>query len=341
MYNPYLQNASPAARSEPDDAGDGKAAVDHPIDILLAEHERLLKLVDALVTAAQGLTADPDEAVVARIAEQLRESESHYVREENVLFPYLEKHGVKQPPAVMWMEHDQIRPVKKEVRALIAAYAESPSAEAARRIASRAEHLRSLLESHFYKENNILFPTALQVVEAGEWAEILAEFDELGYPSFSADLRPERVAPIARASSSNSALSSDGEIGLETGALSLAELEGITSVLPVELTFVDAEDRVRWFSNQKERIFVRTKSAIGREVAQCHPQKSLHLVEQILAEFRAASRDQAEFWLSVNERMLHIRFFAVRDLDRKYLGCLEVTQDVTEIRKLTGQKRLV
>ena len=320
------------------ESSDG-AGVGHPIDILRTEHDRLLEMTEQLAAAATAVSLGIGDSAarLGGIAQWLRESESHYVREENVLFPYLEKHGIKQPPAIMWMEHDRIRPVKREVAALADACAAEPTQDGARTLATRATQLRDLLESHFHKENNILFPAALEVVEAAEWTEILRQFDELGYPSFSADLRPEPLGPAA----ATGIAAADGQVALETGTLSLTQLEAILTVLPVELTFVDAEDRVAWFSNQKERIFVRTKAAIGREVAQCHPQKSLHLVEQILVEMKAGARDSAEFWLPVNEQVLHVRFFAVRDPRGAYLGCLEVTQDITGIQKLTGQKRLV
>lgn len=319
------------------------AGVGHPIDILTAEHDRMLEMTEELAAAATAasLGVSDGAARLSQIAEWLRESESHYLREENVLFPYLEKHGIKQPPAIMWMEHDEIRPLKKEVRALVETYLSAPGRDSALALASRAAELHDLLAGHFYKENNILFPAAHQVVEAAEWTEILREFDELGYPSFSADLRPTATVPDAAAAEGSAGLAADGQIRLETGSLSLVQLEAILTVLPVELTFVDADDHVAWFSNQQERLFVRTRAAIGREVQQCHPQKSLHLVEQILREFRAGTRDTAEFWLPVAERVLHIRFFAVRDPNGRYLGCLEVTQDITDIQRLTGEKRLV
>ena len=313
------------------------------VDVLAAEHDRMLEMTEELSVAATAasLGVADNAGRLGQIAEWIRESESHYLREENALFPFLEKHGIKQPPAIMWMEHDQIRPLKKEVRALVETYLSAPGRDAALALASKAAELHNLLDGHFYKENNILFPAALEVLEAAEWTEILREFDEIGYPSFSADLRPASApSAVPEGSAGAAAVAPDGRISLETGSLSVSQLEAILTVLPVELTFVDADDHVAWFSNQPERVFVRTRAAIGREVQQCHPQKSLHLVEQILREFKAGARDTAEFWLPVAERMLHIRFFAVRDPNKRYLGCLEVTQDITEIQKLTGQKRL-
>jgi len=127
----------------------------------------------------------------------------------------------------------------------------------------------------------------------------------------------------------------------ETGEFLTEELEAVFNTLPVDITFVDKEDRVRYFSQSKERIFPRTKAIIGRKVQQCHPQKSLHVVEEILNDFRENKREEAGFWINLGGRLIYIRYFAVRDKAEKYLGCLEVTQDITDIKKIEGEKRLL
>ncbi|MQY59716.1 MAG: PAS domain S-box protein, partial [Clostridia bacterium] len=131
------------------------------------------------------------------------------------------------------------------------------------------------------------------------------------------------------------------QVVFETGEFLTEELEAVLNTLPVDITFVDKEDRVRYFSQSKERIFPRTKAIIGRKVQQCHPQKSLHVVEEILNDFREDKRDRAEFWISLEGRLIYIRYFAVRDKAEKYLGCLEVTQDITDIKKIEEEKRLL
>jgi len=127
----------------------------------------------------------------------------------------------------------------------------------------------------------------------------------------------------------------------EAGALSKEEVEAILETLPVDITFVDGEDTVRYFNKAEKRIFVRPKSIIGRKVQQCHPQKSVHIVNKILDGFKTGKRDVAEFWIQNKDRLIHIRYFAVRDNDGKYLGTMEVTQDITEIKKIEGEKRLL
>ena len=134
---------------------------------------------------------------------------------------------------------------------------------------------------------------------------------------------------------------SAGSIQLEAGSFSLEELEAAFSTLPVDVTFVDKDDTVRYFNHGKERIFVRTKARIGRKVQQCHPPKSVHVVNSILDAFKKGTRNVAEFWLTVKNRLILIRYYAVRDGNGAYLGCLEVTQDITDIKKVEGEKRLL
>ena len=131
------------------------------------------------------------------------------------------------------------------------------------------------------------------------------------------------------------------QVVFETGEFSTKELEAVLNTLPVDITFVDKEDRVRYFSQSKERIFPRTKAVIGRKVQQCHPQRSLHVVEEILNDFKENKREEAGFWINMGGRLIYIRYFAVRDKAEKYLGCLEVTQDITDIKKIEGEKRLL
>ncbi len=132
-----------------------------------------------------------------------------------------------------------------------------------------------------------------------------------------------------------------GLLQFETGALLKDEVEAIINTLPIDITFVDEEDTVKFYSASKERIFVRTKAVIGRKVQQCHPQKSVHIVNKILDSFKSGKKDVAEFWIPKDNRLIHIRYFPVRSRDGKYLGTIEVTQDVTDIKQLEGEKRLL
>lgn len=309
----------------------------HPVHILLEEHKIILEFTGRLKELVQkiksGGAGTEEMEHISHIIKHLKDSESHYIREENVLFPYLEKHGITEPPAIMWMEHDKIREVKKNIYGIVDAGGLS-NLEAA------SAALNEMLSSHFYKENNILFPTAMSVIPEDEWGEIRKQFDEIGYCCFTPEVKVSvKAAPEARPSQPPAPMG--GVIDLETGRLSREEIESIFNTLPVDITFVDKDDTVRYFSAGKERIFPRTKAIIGRKVQQCHPQKSVHVVNQILEDFKNGKMDVAEFWINLKGRLIYIRYFPVRDRNGRYLGCLEASQDITEIQKIKGEKRLL
>ena len=320
---------------------------DHPIEVLKKEHELLLQLAAQLKavaeeagTASNG-NAEARAMAMARIREivqDMKASENHYVREENVLFPYLEKHGIVQPPAIMWSEHDRIRAIKKTLYEALSPDGANPDDSLNQRLRWAANELADMLASHFYKENNILFPTALKVMTQEEWMSARQQFAEIGYwrvvPSGVAPA-PEQAEPRALGAAG------DGVVTFETGSIPAGTLEVILNSLPVDITFVDAEDTVRYFSQTRDRVFPRLKAIIGRKVQQCHPEKSIHVVNRILNDFRSRKRDSAEFWIQSGGRFISIRYFALRRADGHYLGCLEVTQDATALRQLQGERRLL
>jgi PAS domain S-box-containing protein len=133
----------------------------------------------------------------------------------------------------------------------------------------------------------------------------------------------------------------DSSFPLDTGQLSLDQINIMLKHLPVDISFVDASDELRYYSDTPQRIFTRTPAVIGRKVQNCHPPKSVHVVQKIIDAFRAGEKDSAEFWIELKGRFIHIRYFAMRDKDGNYRGTLEVSQDVTEIRKLHGERRLL
>ncbi len=317
----------------------------HPIHILMEEHKILLKFAEELRDAVKGMRGAKDFDSAGKmmkplnhIVEHFKNSESHYLREENVLFPYLEKHGITQPPAMMWMEHDNIREIKRNIYRLLSDYNSMVFRNFADQLEELALSLAEMLSNHFYKENNILFPTALKVIGEDEWTDIIGQFDELGYCCFTPEsariTTEETEAKILKKGI-------EGMIPFETGNLSKEEIESIFDTLPVDITFVDKDDTVRYFSQSKDRIFVRTKAVLGRKVQQCHPEKSIHVVNRILEDFKSGKRDVAEFWINFEGKLIHIRYFPVRGKSGEYLGCLEVTQDITGIKKMEGEKRLL
>ncbi len=310
----------------------------HPLYTLMAEHAILMEYVNELQTLTAALLTGEREAkpeYLSRIRQLIGffvDSESHYLREENALFPGIEKHGLTGPPAAMWTEHQDIHAVEKSLFELNSE-SDKKLIKNLKKMNDLSLNLANLLASHFNKENSILFPASLRFFSEEEWNTVVQDFNDIGYCSYS-------VRPVGEGAAAK-VVSDEGEIVFGSGNLSVEMLETIFSHLPVDMTFVDAQDRVQFFSESPERIFVRSRAIIGRSVQLCHPKGSVHVVQQILDDFRDGKRDTAEFWINLGGKTIHIRYFAVRDDNGQYLGCLEVSQDITEIMKITGEKRLL
>ena len=314
-----------------------------PISILMEEHKIMTKMSEDLVTLANKILKVNDMRYVEEDIHQFEhlisdftDSEKHYQREENVLFPVLEKHGITEPPAVMWMEHDQIREQKKKLQAIMKDANAASFETFKQELWDVVRELGNLLPSHFYKENNILFPAALSVITEQEWVEIRNEFDGIGYCCFT----PPALVNAPRAPQAQIPAPT-GLMQFENGNLIKEQLDSLLNTLPVEITFIDENDTVRYFNKPEKIIFVRTKAIIGRKVQNCHPAKSLDIVTRIVESFKSGKKNNAEFWINLANRLIYIRFFAIRDPAGKYLGAMEVVQDVTDIQKLEGEKRLL
>ena len=313
----------------------------HPIHALMEEHVYILTEMEASRDSAgrlaRGEGGPADRERVVNLEAFFDEAQKHFQREENVLFPYLERHGVTGPPARMWAEHDVLRRKEKEIAAL-ARRLEAGEDDVIDRLMCSLAQLSSLLNAHFYKENHVLFPQALNVIDVLEWNEMRRQFDEIGLCSFvphHAQIGFRTIMPT------EPAVTRAGEVVLPTGRLSAEEVEMLLNALPVEITYVGEDDRVRYFSTPAQRLFVRTEAVIGRQVQNCHPQKSVHVVQRIVEDFKSGAREEAEFWIDMAGKKVHIRFRPLRDRDGNYRGVVEVVQDVTGIKELKGEKRLL
>lgn len=238
----------------------------------------------------------------------------------------------------MWGKDDEVRGLLKTLGEALAAE-DCDVAQWKLVIETVAESALQAVEEMIFKEERILLPLALDTLTEDEWAEIWRDSPRYGYclveprdgyrpPSAMAPPTPARIHP-------------DEAIVFPTGALTERQIRGLFAVLPVDITFVDADDCVRYFSEGPDRVFARSKAILGRKVSHCHPPKSVHIVEQILSDFRSGRRDVAEFWIDLHGRFVHIRYFAMRDKQGRYLGTLEVTQDLTRLRALQGERRLL
>lgn len=312
----------------------------HPVRLFQLENRAIEQITAALRSLAAPAAGKRVRAGELRgELERLRGLDIHYTRKEQVLFPYLERHNFFGPSKVMWGKDNEIRDLLRE------ALASSGQLEDQRAfpeyVERRLKPLLAEIEGMIFKEEQILFPAALEKLSADEWVEILRESEQVGYvlikpPGETAQL----IQELARNLVAEPEIE-DRQIRFPTGALAAREVMYLLNTLPIDITFVDRDDTVRYFSDSKSRVFVRTKSVIGRKVQNCHPPQSVETVEKILNAFRAGSREVAEFWINYRGKFLHIRYFALRDALRQYLGTLEVTQDVTALRQLEGEKRLL
>lgn len=329
---------------------EGEIPLDNPVNILLEEHKILTRFLEELSTIIENIRSSEGKSYVEKVMPELKhisedflDAEKHYLREENVLFPILEKHGITEPPAIMWTEHTRLREEKKHFHILLEEYDKMDFEDFKAQLCEVATTLYEILSSHFFKENNILFPTAMQVVTEQEWVDARREFDEIGYCCFTPEpLIAKTATTIAKPMEQEPAMAPlEGVLQFDTGMLTKDEVEAILDNLPVDITFVDRNDTVKYFNKAEERVFVRAKSVIGRKVQQCHPQKSIHIVNKIVEAFKKGEKDVAEFWIPFDERLVHIRYFAVRDKNGAYMGTMEVTQDITDIKNIQGEKRLL
>jgi DUF438 domain-containing protein len=289
-----------------------------------------------LLEEAVGELPNPEALERARAyAEQLAQIDKIYLRKENLLFPFLEKHGVSGPSSVMWSTHDDIR---DQLKALRRALQDGDI----QRIQETFAPLATAIRQMFYKEENILYPTSLKVLSDAEWLAIKNQSDDIGYclirpgDEWHPDIpesempQPKQYVPPA-----------GGQIELDTGVLTPEQINLLLTHLPVDVTFVDENNTVRYFTQTKDRVFVRTPAIIGRNVEDCHPPHSVHIVTRLVEELRSGKRDSAEFWIEMGGKFVHIAYYALRDAAGVYKGVIEVTQDATHIRGLQGERRLL
>ena len=307
----------------------------HPLQTLRLENRALERLLEEEVKprlrAFFLCSGEEEQEALAESVRTLLKIDLHYSKKENLLFPLLEKHGITAPPKVMWGVDDQIRGLLKAALLALEAGRGGEAVHSLEEAIAKANEM-------IFKEENILSPMLLETLSSDEWAAISKEQGDLGY-----FLIPEQPswAPRGHVQQENEPELTAGQIRLPTGVFSVDELTRVLNALPFDITFVDAEDTVKYFSENKERIFPRTRAIIGRKVINCHPPASMPVVQAILDDFRAGKKEHEDFWIQMGGRYLLIRYYAVRDDAGKFLGTLEVTQDIAPLQAITGEKRLV
>jgi len=311
----------------------------HPVHTFQLENAAIRERVADYRTALADLGGDGALEACRLAQEALVGVEVHYLRKEYLVFPYLEKAGIAGPPKVMWGVHDEIREKIAATVDLLENAGELDAEQLGIAVETVIEPMLEQIESMTGKEDRILWPMSLEHLTVRDWEAVRGQWDEFG----KGLVEPAGVwlPVLPQLPKKPVELPSDDAIVLPSGHLSLRQLTAVLNTLPMDITFVDADDRVGFFTEGTDRIFARNRAIIGRKVEDCHPPKSVHIVEHVVEELKSGKRDVAEFWIQMGPRFVHIRYFAVRDEGSDYLGTLEVTQDIAPMRALEGERRLL
>ena len=308
----------------------------HPTYVLKKENRVIENIIETEITPYIDLKKEGNKELLLKGLQNLSKIDLHYLRKENIIFPFMEKYGITAPPKVMWGVDDEIRADLKEVTQL--ASSESVNEE---ELKSKINNLIEKINEMIFKEENILIPMLLETLTEDEWLKIASDSKEIGFmidyvPNWTPvkEYKEELIEELEERPK-------EGMVTLPTGVLKLEELIAMLNTLPFDITFVDKNDKVKYFSEGPERIFPRTRSVVGRNVSNCHPPQSVHVVEKIVEDFKNGVKDHEDFWIKMKDSFVLIRYFAVRNEKKEYLGVLEVTQNIKPIQEITGEKRLL
>lgn len=308
----------------------------HPVNTLVKENKVIKKMIDELLSL--NLEDGSDKYKIIEKISELTKISIHYRKKENLIFPYMEKYGMTTPPKVMWGVDDEIYDEIKNIKDVLVqgGYDAKETAERIKNVAAKADEM-------IFKEENIMIPMLADELTIDEWKAIADGSHEFGFliddvPEWKPQIRSGNIV-LKKEEKKNEI--ADGVISFGTGSFTVEELECMLNTLPFDITFVDKNDVVKFFSQGDERIFPRTKAVIGRNVSNCHPPASVHIVEKIVEDFKTGKKDNEDFWIKMKGMYVYIRYFAVRNKNGEFLGVLEVTQNIKPIQELEGEKRLV
>ena len=305
---------------------------------------RLVKL-KPLIRKINSTSDNIQEALFREIKgklEDLQDFQKHYIRKENILFPYIEmERKDHRCLSVMWSFHDDI---KKVLKILIQELSfKSPDMK---KLNTSFGNLFFWMYAVRFREEKILFPIVFNELHENDWKDMLMQSSEIGY----AFIEPPKLS-IDNSAKTDIKKSGEKETGrmnitnvsmdFGTGNMSIKQALLMLNQLPVDITLIDENDRVIYYSDPANRVFTRSKAIIGREVQKCHPPESMHIVNQLLDSFKKGEKKKESFWVNVKDKMILIEYFALYDSSGTYAGTVEVSQDVSEIRELKGEKRLL
>ncbi len=312
----------------------------HPVYTMKQENEALRALMKVgLRGDLDAFKADPSDDNRFKLLESVNlfyDIDKHYSRKENLIFPFLEAAGVTAPPKVMWGVDDEIRQKIKDAKKSLVEFSGD--------VKNVEEKLNAAIVQAgemIFKEESILFPMCLETLSEDEWIKVYEGSDEIGYTL----IPPQKEWELKRVNvvkkEQDKGITESGFIRFDTGVLSAKELNLMLNHMPVDFTFVDKDNVVKYFSNGKERIFARTKAIIGRTVENCHPPKSAHIVEKLVEDLKSGKKDSESFWIQMGDRFVVISYYAVRDENGEFMGTLEFSQDIAPLKALEGEKRLM
>ena len=317
----------------------------HPVDVFINENIELKKVTKKTADLLDSLAKVTEETfanfknVLLSCFNDLMDIDKHYQRKEYLLFPYLEQKEITGPPKVMWGKHDEIR---EQIKGCIALLKEPglTKNDLADSLDLIFYPVLKALDDMVQKEEEILFPMAMDLVKEEEWWDIHQQTLDFGFTLYDppVDWQPEGFEKASEKAAKEGA---DGSIQLPSGSFTAAEIMAILNTSPVDMTFVDKNDRVKYFTQGSHRIFARSRSIINRDVRLCHPPGSVDIVEKILEDFKSGKASHAPFWIQMKGRFILIEYYALRDENGEYLGTLEVSQDLTEARSLEGEQRIL
>ena len=318
----------------------------HPVDVFRQENKELLKVVrkaeELLATLYAIGTSDFNDHRNKLLScfNDLMDVDKHYKRKEYLLFPYLEKNEITGPPKVMWGKHDEIRDQLKGCIEILR------NADLKKTDLEDAEELLFVpvlkaIADMAKKEDEILFPMSMDVLTTDNWWQIHRQTLEFGFSLYDPQVDWKPGGLSEEASESESFRSENGSVQLPSGSFNATEILAILNTIPLDMTFVDKNDKVKYFTQGSHRIFPRSRSIINRDVRLCHPPGSVHIVEKILEDFKSGKASHAPFWIQMHGKFIYIEYYALRDEKGEYLGTLEVSQDLTNARSLEGEQRIL
>jgi DUF438 domain-containing protein len=305
----------------------------HPVSVYFQEREIIIGLLEEI----SAVDSDTELQKYTNIFNQLHTIEKRFARKENQLFPYLEKKGWNGPSQGMWSFHDILREQFRLLRKNI-------DKKELEKIKTNTPFLVDGIYRLMGIEETVLFPNALDLLIEKDWISMRKGEEEIGW-MLSEEPAPfpnvQYIHPSEDFTKREMTFSLENTSHYDEGYMTVEQVNLLLKTMPLDLTFVDENDKVIFYNRGEERVFPRSAGIIGREVKFCHPPKSVGTVLKIIESFKNGTQNEASFWINFKERLIYIRYFAVRDANKNYKGVIEMSQDITDIKKIEGEQRLL